>query len=247
MAACCLFRAEARRVRSRKDSRSRGRSRPASPGGSPRGTSRQCHASAQGPPDVAWHRAASRGSTTRRARSPARGAHSPPMRRPWTGDGPHAGRTIRKEPDETSGSFSVERGRLVRAPLRGEAVAAVDRLRSTGTERHLRLAATARARGAEHLAWTAIVAAARVPAARGPTGAARCLPARPARRAPSRLTELAVCVELLLARGEHELLAAVGAAQGPVGLCVQRNTPSPAASANLLAENRGEGAIEAAG
>ncbi len=146
-----------------------------------------------------------------------------------------------------SGSFLCERGWLVRTPLRLEAVAAVDRLLATGTERHLRLAPAARARGTEHLARTAIVTAAGVPAARGPTRAAGCLAARPARRAASRLGELAVSVELLLARGEHELLAAVGTAQGLVGLCVQRNTPSPAASANLLAENRGEGVIDAAG
>ncbi len=141
----------------------------------------------------------------------------------------------------------VERGWLVRAPLRGEALAAVDRLLAAGAERHLRLAAAARARGAEHFARTAIVATARIPAGRGSAASARCLPARTARRAPSRLAELTVCVELLLARGEHEFLAAVGAGEGPVGLCVQRNTPSPAVSANLLAENRGEGVIEPAG
>jgi len=113
---------------------------------------------------------------------------------------------------------------LVALALAAEAVAAVDGLRATWTERDQRLLAAVRARRAEHLARRAIVAAAaagvaavavaaatvaRTPACRLTDGATG--------RASTRLAELAVCVELLLARGEREVLAAICTGQRLVG------------------------------
>ena len=125
---------------------------------------------------------------------------------------------------------------VARGSLAAEAVAAVDRLRATGAEGDLGLAAAARARGAEHLARAARIAfrttAARVSAA---AVAASGLLGCAARRATSRLAELTVCVELLLTRGERELLIAVRANERLV-LSVQKKTPSRAAPANFLAE-----------
>ncbi len=133
-------------------------------------------------------------------------------------------------------------GVLERAPLRLETVAAVDGLAAVRAERHLGLAAAARARCAEHLPLGPIVAAGRVAAARvaAVRGAARGLPAGTARRAATRLAELAIGEELLLARGERELLAAVDAGQRLVpGVREQRRTPSRAdPSEPVLAEDR---------
>src|SRR4029078_2765285 len=100
-------------------------------------------------------------------------------------------------------------------------------------DRALGLAAAVAAGGAEHLAGTAVavstaaaattVAAATVAAgavspacavgavAATGIGVASCLAAGPTRRAPARLGEPALCVEVLLTCGEHELPAAVRA------------------------------------
>jgi hypothetical protein len=123
------------------------------------------------------------------------------------------------------------------ASHRAEAVRAIDGLAARRAERHLGLAAAVAAGGAEHLARTAVavttattaaavaattvaagaVAPARavgaVAAAAAGVGVAGRLAARPARRAPARFGEPALCVEVLLTRGEHELLAAIGAGQ----------------------------------
>jgi len=108
---------------------------------------------------------------------------------------------------------------------RGEAVAAVDRLGAAGAERDLGFAPTTRASCREHFTGTGRVSAS-ASAATAMRGAAAevttlCLASCAARGAASRLAELAIRVELLLARGECEFLVAVCANQSLV-LSVQK-------------------------
>src|SRR5918994_400086 len=127
---------------------------------------------------------------------------------------------------------------LVRTALRLEAVAAVDRLRTARAERHLGLAATAGAGRCEHLARGALVAAAaRVPATTARVAATtrvttRRLAGCAASGAATGLAELSIGEELLLARRECELLAAIGTGEHLV-CCKHEKTPARAAPANL--------------
>src|ERR1700690_1360356 len=163
-----------------------------------------------------------------------------PLRRPAAGSVPCLG--TRSGPAE-AGALGSVRGQPARTPseiklaaLGCEAIRAIDGLAARGAEGDLGLLAAARARRGEHLARTAIAApaaAAVTTAARAVAGAAavagapaiagataglttRCLAAGSAAAATARLTEAALRVELLLARGERELLAAISAAQGLV-------------------------------
>ena len=122
-----------------------------------------------------------------------------------------------------------------------KAVVAVDGLARRGPEGHFRLATAAGAGGREHLArcasaasgvpTTGVARAATVGPDRpagvaatgvrpagtvGRTATAAGLSARTARGTTSRLAELAISVELLLARRERELLPAVGARESLV-------------------------------
>src|SRR5580765_5278060 len=122
------------------------------------------------------------------------------------------------------------------ATLAAEAVRAVDGLAAGRAERDLGLAATRRAGCREHLAGTAVSAVAATAAAAVTTAAAPAagavatagavaaavaaaaavrapssLAAGPTRRTTPRRGEPTLCVEVLLTRGEHELLPAVRA------------------------------------
>jgi len=99
-----------------------------------------------------------------------------------------------------------------------EAVVAVDRLAARRPERHHRRLATVGAGGLEHLARTALAVAtsgAAGVATHGHVAAARHRSlARGATAAASAgVAEPTICIELLLARREDELLAAIGAGQ----------------------------------
>src|SRR5437762_6783887 len=120
--------------------------------------------------------------------------------------------------------------RLVAGALRAEAVAAVNGLGAGRAERNQGLLAAVGAGGAEHLARAAVVAAAtgvataRVVAARVARAAvagatAGRLADCTAGGAATRLAELPIGVELLLARREGKVLATVGAVQRLVGHC----------------------------
>jgi len=132
-----------------------------------------------------------------------------------------------------------------------EAVAAVDRLGAARAERDLGLAAAARARRREHLTGSGGVAATAAAAATHVRGTATeittlGLSGCAARRAATRLAELSLSEERLLARAEDELLVAVLANQGLVR-CVQRTLLTRAASATRLSRREPlRGAIVAA-
>src|SRR6266550_1070238 len=124
------------------------------------------------------------------------------------------------------------------ATLAAEAVRAVDGLAAGRAERDLGLAAARRAGCREHLAGTAVSAVAATAAAAVTTAAAASavaaairapssLPAGPTRRTTPRLGEPALCVEVLLTCGEHELLRTVRA--GKI-LVVVHETKTPLGS-----------------
>ncbi len=112
----------------------------------------------------------------------------------------------RWSPARSPGSISPARDGSVTSSLRHEAVAAIDRLRTTRAEWDACLSTAARARRAEHLPRTAVVTgglvtSAGVGAAAG--FATRRLAQRAARGAATRLAELAIRVKALLARSER--------------------------------------------
>jgi hypothetical protein len=133
----------------------------------------------------------------------------------------------------------ADRPALRLCPPGGEAVVAVDRFAVRRSEGNLGLAATAGAGGREHLTWATAGAVARATirrptartraiaagaVARATAVTARGLAAGTARRTATGVAELALSVELLLARGEGELLPAVGA--GKHLICIQRRNSS---------------------
>ncbi len=111
--------------------------------------------------------------------------------------------------------------------LAAEAVAAVDGLAARRAEGDLSLLAAGRAGGLEHLARGALVATATAAVAAGTAGVATArvattattaitagsLAAGTAGRAATRLGEAALCIEVLLGRGEDECLRTIRARQ----------------------------------
>ena len=120
--------------------------------------------------------------------------------------------TVEPPPDAAL-DCPAARSVAARAP---EAIAALDRLPISRLERNLCGTPASAARGGIHLTWTSVVSAAAVATSAVATFWPRGLARGPAGAASLRFGESPLGVEVLLARGEFELLVAVGADQNLV-------------------------------
>lgn len=145
-----------------------------------------------------------------------------------------AGEGIETTPADMAGVVDY-RGEISVTADDPEAVAAVDRLAVGRSEGNLRRAAASAASGGEHLPWPAVESGGGISGGVGPALRTRRLARAPAGRAALRIGEAALGVEVLLAGGKYELLAAVGADQNLVRVHENPWTPLSSRLVRVLA------------